>query len=356
MSIYQRGENWYVDFTFKGQRIRESIGPSRKDAEKVIAKRKTEIVENKYFDIQKEPELIGFHEFAVDYLELTKPNKKESSWSREISVMRRLDKRFGKRIFQQITTDEIERYKIKRLRDGVMPATINRELALLKTMFTKALEWDKLKENPAKKVKLLDGEIERVRYLMPDEINRLLSNCNGTLRAIVTVAVNTGLRKGELLGLLWQNVNLDLGIISILRTDTKNKTRRDIPMNEAVKITLKAMERRGPFVFCREDGKPFQNSGIRKSFEKAVKESGITDFRFHDLRHTFASNLVMAGVDILKVKELLGHKELKMTLRYTHLSPHYMADAINILDERFNHLSQIPPQKETEKKDVWASA
>ena len=307
------GENYYIDFTFHGKRIRQMIGPSRKGVEAVIAKKKAEIAENKFLDIRKDPELIGFHEFAVDYLELTKPNKKQSSWSREISVMRRLDKRFGKKIFQQITTDEVERYKIKRLRDGVMPATINRELALLKTMFTKALEWNKVNSNPAKAVKLLDGENERVRYLMPDELNSLLSNCSGILKAIVTVAVNTGLRKGEILGLLWQNVNLDLRIISILKMDTKNKTRRDIPMNEAVKTTLRQMKRRGPFVFCREDGKPFQNSGVRKSFEKAVRESGITDFRFHDLRHTFASNLVMAGVDILKVKELLGHKEMKMT-------------------------------------------
>ncbi len=92
-------------------------------------------------------------------------------------------------------------------------------------------------------------------------------------------------------------------------------------MNEAVKTTLKGLERKGAFIFCREDGKPLQNSGVRKSFEKVVRESGITDFRFHDLRHTFASNLVMEGIDIMTVKELMRHKTLDMTLRYAHLAP-----------------------------------
>ena len=355
MAVYQRGDNWYIDLRFKGQRIRESIGHSNKNAQKVIDKKKTEIIENKYLDIREEPELIGFHEFAVEYLELTKPNKKQSSWSRELSVMRRLDNRFGNKIFQQITTDEIERYKSKRLKDGVMPATINRELALLKTMFTKAQKWNRVNFNPAKDVKLLDGEVERVRYLMPEEVQKLLSNCNGFIRPIVLVALNTGMRKGEILDLKWENINFDLGIISIMKTNTKNKVRKDIPMNEIVKATINGIEKKGQYVFCNGDGKPFQNSGVRKSFEKAVRESKIEDFRFHDLRHTFASNLVMGGVDIMTVKELMGHKDLKMTLRYSHLSPTFKAKAVNVLDERYLW-SQFSPQRENEKKEVFATA
>ena len=84
MAIYQRGDNWYVDFRFKGQRIRESIGPSRKDAEKIIAKKKTEIVENKYLDIRKEPDPVKFHAFAKEYLQWAKTNKKPSTWKRDL--------------------------------------------------------------------------------------------------------------------------------------------------------------------------------------------------------------------------------------------------------------------------------
>src|SRR5512139_870395 len=134
MAIYQRGENWYVDFTFKGQRVRESIGPSRKDAEKVIAKRKTEIVENKYLDIRKEPEPVAFHEFAKEYLQWSKANKKPSTHGRELSNMRRLERGLKNPALQSITTWQAEKWKSKR-REEVKPATVNRELALLKHMF-----------------------------------------------------------------------------------------------------------------------------------------------------------------------------------------------------------------------------
>jgi len=192
MAVYQRADNWYIDFRFKGQRIRESIGPSRKDVEKIIAKKKTEIIENKYLDIRKEPDPIKFHDFAKEYLQWAKANKKPSSWDREISTMRRLDKEFGEKMLQEITTWQIEKWKAKRkeavkrpdavigsfkiqgedgsekdcwyvefasprgrkgrktfetseeaeayhkkIQTPVRPATVNRELSLLKHMFTK---------------------------------------------------------------------------------------------------------------------------------------------------------------------------------------------------------------------------
>jgi len=230
---------------------------------------------------------------------------------------------------------------------------------LLKHIFTKAIEWGSVGGNPAKGVKLLDGEVERVRYLMPDELKTLLSNCDSFMNPIVTVAANTGLRFSELQGLKWENVNLELGIISILKTNTKNKARKDVPINEAVRVVLGEMKRNGPYVFYKGDGKPIKYSTIRKPFKKALDASGIEDFRFHDLRHTFGSNLVMGNVNILTVKDLMGHKDLKMTLRYSHLSPGFKAQAVSVLDQRFkseSHTSPESPPEETAEKDVWASA
>jgi integrase len=344
VSVYQRGENWYVDFVFKGQRIRESIGPSRKDAEKVIAKKKTEIIENKYLDIRKDPDPITFHAFGVEYLKWAKTNKKPSSYGRDLSSLRALDKDFETKILQDITSWQIEKYKTKR-KEQVKPASINRELALIKHLYSKAIEWGKCKENPARKVKLLRGEVNRVRYLVPEEVQTLLSNCMDHLRPIVTVAVHTGMRKGELLGLEWARVNFEQGFITLF--DTKNHERRDIPMNKTVKETLLSMERKDPHVFPSRNGRIFVD--IRDSFGVALKKSGITDFRFHDLRHTFASNLVMAGEDLNTVRELMGHKTMAMTLRYSHLSPGKKAKAVNVLDEI---MSQIPPHSEKSKKVV----
>jgi integrase len=334
LALYQRGENWYIDFRFKGQRIRESIGPSRKDAEKIIAKKKTEIVENKYLDIRKEPDPIKFHEFAKEYLQWAKTNKKTSTYSRDVCIMRGFDKEFEGKYIHEITTWQIDGWKSKRSKVCKV-ATVNRELALLKHMFSMAVKpWKKLKESPAKDVKHLKGETRRVRYLMPDEIQKLLSNCDGLLRGLlkplVTVALHTGARKGELQNLQWPQVDFDKGIISLL--DTKNGERRDIPMNETVKATLKAMEKTGEFVFPNRNEKRIDNAQIQISFCKAIERSGIKDFHFHDLRHTFASNLVMEGVELNDVRELLGHKKMDMTLRYAHLSPKHKAKVVSILD------------------------
>lgn len=355
MAIYQRGKNWYVDFRFKGERIRESIGPSRKMAEKVIRKKKNEIDENKYLDIRKEPEPVEFHVFAKKYLQWAKANKKASTYSRDLYIMRYLDRYFEGKYLHEITTWLIEKWKSE-LKEGHAIATVNRELALLKSLFQKAVEWKDendipfLTENPARNVKRLKGANKRIRYLMPDEIQILLTNCDrllrGLLKSLVTVALHTGARKGELQDLQWSQVDFEQGIISLL--DTKNGERRDIPMNETVKATLKEMEKANDFVFPNRNGKRIDNAQIQISFTEAVRRAGVEDFHFHDLRHTFASNLVMQGVELNDVRELLGHKKMDMTLRYAHLSPKHKGKVVNILDRVLSSQemdrTQISPQ------------
>jgi integrase len=198
MGVYKRGDNWYMDFTFHGHRVREMIGPSRRIAEAVIAKRKVEIMEHKFLDIREELSPIAFHEFAVKYISWAKANKKPLSYREDIYKMRRLEKEFGKQNIQGITTWQIEKWKSKR-KEEVGPSCLNGELRLLKHMFSKAIEWDKAKANPAKTVKLLKGEIQRVRFLSPEETQRFLSGCADHLKTIAMVVLNTGMRKGEIL-------------------------------------------------------------------------------------------------------------------------------------------------------------
>lgn len=348
MAIYKRGKNWYVDFTFHGERVREMIGPSRKTAQVTIAKRKAEIAENKFLDVRKEPDPVRFYDFCKEYLQWAKANKKASSYGRDISTMRQLNKEFEKKNLHEITTWQVEKWKAKR-KEKLKPASVNKELGLLKHIFVKGVEWGKLRESPAKGVKLLKGEVKRLRYLMPDEIRRLLSNCADHLKPIVTIALNTGMRRGELLSLKWEQINFEQGIITLF--DTKNHERRDIPMNETVKAALGQRERNGDHIFCNGDGETYHD--VRTSFATALRKSGIEDFRWHDLRHCFASNLVMAGVDINTVRELMGHKTLAMTLRYAHLAPSYKTRAVNILDQIIGegqvlaaNMSLNPPHRE----------
>ncbi|MGA2466853.1 MAG: tyrosine-type recombinase/integrase [Thermodesulfobacteriota bacterium] len=343
MGLYKRGKNWSIDFFYQNKRHREAIGPNKGLASDVLAQRKVEIRENRFFpNKQKEPDPVKFHDFAKEYLQWAKANKKPSTYLRDLYTMRIFDKEFGRKKIQDITTRQIERYKAKR-KEKWKAATVNRELALLKHIFSKAVEWKILGENPANRtVKFLKGAVNRVRFLMPDEFQKLLSNCDDFLKPIVIVAVHTGLRRGELLNLMWNHVSFDQRIITIL--DTKNSERKDIPMDETVRITLQGLERRGEFVFPNKRGKPFNSMIIHYAFHGALDRSEITDFRFHDLRHTFASNLVMAGVKIEKVQILMGHKMISMTQRYAHLAPGYLAESVKVLDRIMNPVTQKKSQ------------
>ena len=145
------------------------------------------------------------------------------------------------------------------------------------------------------------------------------------------------MRKGEILSLRWDNLDLKHGFILLNQDQTKNSERREIPINNTLKGILQGLTRRLdiPYVFYDSiTGKPFQD--VKRSFKTALRRAGIGDFRFHDMRHTFASHLVMAGVDLVTVKELLGHKTLTMTLRYAHLAPSHKVKAVDVLDRTIN--------------------
>ena len=318
----------------------------------MLAQRRVEIRENRFFpDKQKDIDPIEFHAFAVQYIAWAKTNKKPSSVKVNISNMRFLEKEFKGKDLGSITSKNIEEYKTKRKmemavrrKNNVGPGKINAELALFKHMVNKSIEWGLIKkENPMKSVKLLKGVKNRLRYLMPDEVQRLIENCPEHFRPIVMFALHTGCRKEEILSLNWSQVNLGQKIISLI--DTKNHERKDIPINETTKDVLLSLKREGPYVFSSKRGERWRN--ITVTWKQALKDSQIEDFHFHDLRHTFASNLVMNGVDLMVIKELLGHKTIEMTMRYAHLSPHYKTRAVNILDSVFKGRS------EEEEKNAW---
>ncbi len=340
MGVYKKGKNYYIDFYVDGRRKREKIGPSKKLAENVLSKRKVEIAEGKFLDIVKK-EKIKFEDFAKEYLNVhSKPNKK--SWKMDSYHLEELKKHFKGKYLYAITANDIERFKVKRL-EKVSPSTVNRQLGILRGMFNKAIVWGKLHESPMKSVRLLKEPKGRLRFLEREEIGRLLSNCSTTLKPIVTVAVFTGMRKNEILNLKWHDIDFRRGFITLL--NTKNGDKRTVPMNEQVKTALIGVpkHRESPHIFCNKNGNPYYD--IRKSFWTALRKSGIKDFRFHDLRHTFASQLVMSSVDLNTVRELLGHKDITMTLRYSHLSPSHKQRAVDILGRRVDTIWTPEPKE-----------
>lgn len=329
MGVFKEGGSWFIDYRVEGRRKQEKIGPSKKLAEAVFAKRKIEIAEGKFLN-RKKIQKIRFEEFSKDYLEYSEANKR--NYGRECFTMRHLVRAFGDRLLSEITIWRIERYKAER-RGLVAPATVNRELTLLKHMFTKAIQWEKATVNPVKAVKLLREANSRVRFLTYEEERQLLTQCQPNLRTLVIAAMHTGFRRGELLSLTWNDVDFANGLVTVQAAYAKNGERRAIPMSKTLRRVLEETRngmKSNEHVFRTETGDRYLSPTT--AFESAVKRAGITDFHFHDLRHTFASRLVMAGVDLRTVQELLGHKNITMTLRYSHLSPTHRAKAVAILD------------------------
>lgn len=315
MGCLKKNGNWFIDYRDpNGKRVRKKIGSSKALAEQALAKVQVEIAEGKY--LEKLPQKkISFDEFSEIYLnDYAIPNKR--SWkSTDKIYIGHWKELFGKRYLYTINPHEIERYKSQRIKT-LSPAGVNRELACLKTMFNKAIDWGFTAVNPVKRVKLFRENNQRVRFLTPEEFSRLLSHCSDRLARFVILAVSTGMRKGEIQNLRSEDVDFKLQIIKIKQQ--KNGETSYIPINQAA---LKVLARGFDFGY-----------NPRKSFELAVSRAGIQDFRFHDLRHTFCSWLAIAGVPINTIRELARHKDIKMTLRYAHLSPDSKAQSVRVLD------------------------
>ena len=164
------------------------------------------------------------------------------------------------------------------------------------------------------------------------------------LRGYPITAIHTGFRKSELLSLTWSKVDFRHQMVTVEAAYAKNGEPRSIPMTSRLTDTLKSIRIHGDpnaSVFRNSEGHPYRD--ISTAFNSAVDRAGIIDFKFHDLRHTFASRLVMRGVDLTTVKELMGHKHINMTLRYAHLAPGHKRSAIAVLDQTADEVPSIFP-------------
>jgi integrase len=203
---------------------------------------------------------------------------------------------------------------------------VNRALALLKTLFNKAVEWGRLETSPAARVKKLRESNGRDRYLDRDEACRLFAAADPVvLVPVLVVALGTGMRKGEILSMKWKDLDLVRGIITI--TDQKNGKTDKIPASGEVVAALGAIPRRGEFVFWNEETKTHLRD-VKKIFGEAVARAEIQDFRFHDLRHTAFSWMDQEGVKITTIQKIARHASIEMTRRYIHDRPEDQREAV----------------------------
>ena len=224
------------------------------------------------------------------------------------------------------------------------------QLTDIKHMFRKAVNWGMTLANPATGVKRFPVNDQRTRFLTGDEIQALLKACESQITSpwllpLVTLALNTGMRQGELLNLKWEDVNLERGLITVKQGKTLRL--KTIAINAPAKDALNWLSenRYGEYLFMWPWGDKIGKVTIYDAFKKACSAAQVSEFRFHDLRHTFASHLVMAGVDLVTVKELMGHVGIAMTVRYSHLVPEHKAQAVTKLSERFDGFKSESAQK-----------
>ena len=314
MSIYQRGKIWWIDYYYKGRRLREPVSESKQEAIDALTARKGDIVKGR-FELMREKREWRFEEFSAEFLKHRKSGRRW--WKKDLYRMKALIRHFGGLFLADITSYDVEKFKVER-RKSVSGPSVNRELALLKSMFNAAKQWGFVcMENPLRGVRYYP-ECQKERILTEDEVRRLISSSGKTVRPVIVLALNTGMRKSELLELRWDNVDFKRRFIRIERS--KNNRVRKIPMNSAVYGELLKLRRNGSdHIFTKEhSSEPLRC--VRSAFESTCRRAGISNLRFHDLRHTFATNLVMSGVDLVTVKEILGHSTIEMTVRYSHPS------------------------------------
>ncbi len=334
MSIYQRNGKWWIGYRHPqtGKWTRNVGGTTRARAERALAEVRADVAAAPIPLPIVEP-TVRFAEFVEVYVASAREEKKKS-WESEAGILHRLNREFGSLALNDITSFMIQQHKLRRSQVLVpktnrliTPRTVNYDLAVLKALFNMAIRLGQAKANPVRQVKFFKLNNERRRYLSQREVQALLEVCTDRLahlKPVLVMALNTGMRMGEILGLRWADIDFPNGYIH-LRT-SKNGRGRSISMNEGVSAALQGLvsytpgdSRSESFVFCNGQGK--HRTSIRNAFLTALERAGIKDFHFHDLRHTFASHLVSAGEDIMVIKELLGHETLQMTMRYAHLHP-----------------------------------
>jgi integrase len=344
MSLYRRNGFWYIDYYDGPKRIREKVGTNKQNAEAVLGKRLLDIKLG--IQTPNPPPRIRIDKLIGEYRPQAARSKSPSTAKYCLTVIEAF---FKKRFIDEITEKDVSAFAGWRektpTRWGKSRAggTINRELTALRSLLSFAVKEKYLSANPASRPRYYEAN-RRLRFLTVEEASRLLDLAkrrrSTIIYPLILVALDTGMRRGEILALRRDEIDFLNNRIWVRRS--KNGEPRHIPMTPRVRdVLLKHPRRLGlGLVFCGRTADGRVSNGIREVFVDLLEEAGIKDFTFHDLRHTFASHLAMAGVNLYDVAKLLGHKDVKMTQRYAHLSPEYLAGTVDVLAQwRTGHQS-----------------
>ncbi len=331
--IRRRGNRWAVDTRYRGIYIWETCS-TLEMAQAALRKAQKDIDEGRFLDKPKDPKWT-FGKLCSEYLAHCEKNRLKSIQNVR-SMVSILEGHFGK----DTNLKNINKKSIQAWKDNYTPTShsekggavaVNRMLGVLRRMFQLAVEKEEISANPVLGIRPSKEGPGRNRFLEQGEVERLLNACAPAIRPIVELAILTGMRKSEILGLRKDQVLLKEKIL--LLPDPKSGEPEAVTLpDRAVDILKKVMANRsGPLLFPGKTGKPMD---IKRQWKNALRKSGIKDFHFHDLRHTCASWLIMTGSDLRTVQDQLRHKSPSMTSRYSHLSRAHKKAAVENLSKK----------------------
>lgn len=344
---YGKDGSWYIYYqTPEGKKRWECIGPRKKDAERVLSARLEEIRLGKYRELRKSK----FAEFADIWVrDYAKIRVKESTLASYESILsKHLKPRFGNLELSRITTQAIQQF-VAELASGEARAnkSVINILIVLRLMLKHAVRWGYLYENPADHVERPRIEHREMRFLTPDQVNQFLRESSADDLPLFLAAVLTGMRRGELLALMWKDLSWESNALQVERSLYKGhfvepkskKSRRQIAMPSRLVIELKKLKLRSvkgdlDLVFCTEEGKALDPDNlVKRRFLPTLRRAGVPRIRFHDLRHTHAALLIAQGESVRFIQEQLGHASAQTTLdRYGHLFPDQRGQAAERLE------------------------
>lgn len=333
MSVKQRANGkWYCRFSFNGKDMHRLCRGA-------TTKSKAEEIERAIiYDLKlqelgykpKEQKKVYMPRLIELYTIHSKNNHK--NFESKVYYLNAIEKYFGdNKSVNDITPEDIEKYKRYLKETGKLKnSSTNRHLEILSKMFNLAIANKELVENPVSKVEKLREDNHTIRFLTKDEEKRLFTsivNIAPYIKPIVITALQTGMRKGEIFNLKWSNIKC--GYIELL--ETKSGKMRNIPISSTLKDVFAHIQKTSEYVFINPDtDKPYRD--IKKSWYNIRKDANLLDFRFHDLRHTVATRMVEKGIDLLVVKDILGHTMIETTMRYAHPVPERKKAAIEVLN------------------------
>ena len=336
MGVYKRNGIWYVRYRspVTGKVVRKSTGVANKKLALAIDAENVAKIAKKQFLGIVEPEDVLFDNLCDRFIRFIEKRRQPETVRRNRNSIKNLKKLFSGKFVLVITPQDIEKFVDMRLEQGVSFRTVNIDLTTLHFMYTKAIEWNCAVRNPVDQIRKLKVDPRPMEILTIEDERRLMDECAEYTKPIVQMALYTGMRKGEVLDLKWSEVKWETKMIRV--RGTKVHKTRFVPINGTLLQFLTSL---GPktgdkYIFAKEDGKRYGD--VKKGFKAACRRAGIPNFRFHDLRDTFATRFIVAGGRLVALKMILGHSDIRVTMRYIYLSETCLMEDMKKMDKSTN--------------------